>query len=41
MKLDSSTTGQRHRAFRWWAAFLAALVLLLASFAAAAWLGWF
>jgi len=40
MKFDSRTSGERHRALRWWAACLAALVLLLASFAAAAWLGW-
>ena len=40
MKSDSGTTGPRHRALRWWAALVAALVLLLTSVAAAAWLGW-
>jgi len=40
MKSDHAMAG-KNRALRWWAAFVAALVLLFASFAAGAWLGWF
>jgi hypothetical protein len=44
MKPNASVSKRPHSPFRWWAAFVAALVLLLASLAAGAvgrYLGWF
>jgi len=40
MKPRSSQSKQPHSPLRWWAAFLAALILLLAGVKAAAVIGW-